>query len=146
MSALGSEHVEVAVEQSLLGLDPGEKRIGIAVKPAGERGSTPLCVVAPDGKLFPLVSQLAREHDADTVVVGLPRDINGNDTAQTAKARAFAGELAEATGLHVLMHDEFTTSERARERLGKLTREQEKRQLDAVAAGILLEDYIESLV
>lgn len=143
---LGQEHVGVAVEQTLIGVDPGEKRIGLAVKPAGQTSGVPLRVVEPGPDFYTLVTKLADEYDADTVVVGLPRDINGNDTAQTAKARAFAGELAEATGLHILMHDEFSTSERARERLKPTTREQEKRELDAVAAAILLEDYLESMV
>lgn len=143
---LGSEHVGVAVDQALIGIDPGEKRLGLAVKPAGQTSSQPLRVIEPNGEMYGIITQLAREYDADTVVVGLPRDINGNDTAQTAKARAFAGDLSEATGLHVLMHDEFTTSQRARERLKPTTREQEKRQLDAVAAAILLEDYLESMV
>mgnify|MGYP002402352962 CR=1 FL=1 len=142
---LGEEHLGVAVEQTLIGVDPGEKRTGLAIKPAGQRAAVPLQVIDPSTAAKTIL-KLAQEHDADTVIVGLPRDINGNDTAQTAKARAFAGDLADDTGLHIVMHDEFSTSQRARDRLQATTREQEKRQLDAVAAAILLEDYIESMV
>lgn len=144
MSSLDGEQVGVAIEQTLIGVDPGEKRTGLAIKPAGQRSGEPLQVIDPS-QATEVILALAHEHDADTVIVGLPRDINGNDTDQTSRARAFAGELADATGLHIVMHDEFSTSQRARERLQAKTREAEKRQLDAVAAAILLEDYVESL-
>ena len=59
---------------------------------------------------------------------------------------AAAGALAEASGLHVILYDEFDTSVRARQRLGAKTRAQEKEQLDALAAAVLLSDYLESMV
>lgn len=143
---MGIEHDQEAQirEKALIGIDPGEKRVGIAIKPSGQMEGIPYRVVEPDDGLASLIIRLSNEYDTDTVVVGMPRDINGNDTAQTTKARAFAGALAEETDLHVLMHDEFSTSERARERLQPTSREQEKRELDAVAAAILLEDFVES--
>ena len=92
------------------------------------------------------IPKILKENNIDTVVVGLPRDINGNETAQTRKARHFAGELADKTDMHIVLHDEFATSERARQKLGKVSRNQEKSQLDAAAAAVLLDDYMESMV
>jgi putative Holliday junction resolvase len=146
MSSMGAEHIEEAIKEALLGVDSGDVRVGIALKPKDRAKAEPVCVLANSTDIFRQILGLAEENHIDTVVVGLPRDINGNETAQTRKARHFAGELADSTDLHVILHDEFATSERARQRLGRLSREQEKAQLDATAAAVLLDDYMESMV
>ncbi|MCC7543518.1 Holliday junction resolvase RuvX [bacterium] len=142
----GGEHVGVALDQVFLGIDPGEKRIGIALKAAGRAHAEPLLVIERDATTNTQIAKLADTYKCDTLIVGLPRNSDGNDTAQTKWARAFAGELADATDLHIIMYDEFGTTERARQRLGARTREQEKKILDAYAAAVLIEDYIGSLV
>jgi putative Holliday junction resolvase len=146
MSGMGAEHIEVAIKESLLGVDSGDKRVGIAIKPKDRVAAEPVCVLENSTNIYSRIFDLVKENNIDTVVVGLPRDINGNETAQTRKARHFAGELADKTDLHIVLHDEFATSERARQKLGKVTRNQEKSQLDAAAAAVLLDDYMESMV
>lgn len=146
MSDMGAEHIEVAIKESLLGVDSGDKRVGIAIKPKDRVAAEPVCVLENSTNIYSRIFDLVKENNIDTVVVGLPRDINGNETAQTRKARHFAGELADKTDLHIVLHDEFATSERARQKLGKVTRNQEKSQLDAAAAAVLLDDYMESMV
>lgn len=146
MSDMGAEHIEVAIKESLLGVDSGDKRVGIAIKPKDRVAAEPVCVLENSTNIYSRIFDLVKENNIDTVVVGLPRDINGNETAQTRKARHFAGELADRTDLHIVLHDEFATSERARQKLGKVTRNQEKSQLDAAAAAVLLDDYMESMV
>ncbi len=136
----------MAVAQPLLGVDSGDKRVGIALKPADSTAPEPIGVFVNDSHIFARIEAEAKKHDIDTVIVGLPRNIEGNDTLQTGKARGFAGALAEASGLHVILYDEFDTSVRARQRLGAKTRVQEKDQLDAYAAAVLLSDYLESMV
>lgn len=142
----GADHIELAVSQPLIGVDTGDVRVGIALKPADSIEAEPLGVFPAGPSVMTQIQQFAQQYDAETVVVGLPRDINGNDTAQTRKAREFAGELADDSGLHVILFDEFSTSERARAQLGKANRDQEKRQLDALAAVVLLDDYMRSMV
>lgn len=142
----GADHIELAVSQPLIGVDTGDVRVGIALKPADSIEAEPLGVFPAGPSVMTQIQKIAQQHDAETVVVGLPRDINGNDTAQTRKAREFAGELADDSGLHVILFDEFSTSERARAQLGKASRDQEKRQLDALAAVVLLDDYMRSMV
>lgn len=146
MSDMGAEHIEEAIKEPMLGVDSGDRRIGIAIKPRDRVAAEPVCVLDNSVNVFERILDLAQENKIDTVVVGLPRDINGNETAQTRKARHFAGELADRTDLHIVLHDEFATSERARQRLGKVSRNQEKSQLDAAAAAVLLDDYMESMV
>lgn len=142
----GADHIELAVSQPLIGVDTGDVRVGIALKPADSIEAEPLGVFPAGPSVMTQIQQFAQQYDAETVVIGLPRDINGNDTAQTRKAREFAGELADDSGLHVILFDEFSTSERARVQLGKANRDQEKRQLDALAAVVLLDDYMRSMV
>ncbi|MFO0955245.1 MAG: Holliday junction resolvase RuvX [Candidatus Saccharibacteria bacterium] len=142
----GADHIELAVSQPLIGVDTGDVRVGIALKPADSIEAEPLGVFPAGPSVMTQILQFAQQYDAETVVVGLPRDINGNDTAQTRKAREFAGELADESGLHVILFDEFSTSERARAQLGKASRDEEKRQLDALAAAVLLDDYMRSMV
>lgn len=146
MSDMGGEHIEEAIHEPLLGVDTGDVRIGIALKPKDATRAEPVCVLKNDNDVFREIAQIAQKNKIATLIVGLPRDINGNETAQTRKARSFAGELADESGLHIVLHDEFATSERARERLGDLSRAEEKAQLDAMAAAILLDDYMESMV
>ncbi|MEI7818498.1 MAG: Holliday junction resolvase RuvX [bacterium] len=142
----GNEHVGVAVEQVFIGVDPGEKRVGIAYKPAGSIHAEPLVVLENGDDIFDRIIKIAQDYKADCIIVGLPRDSNGNDTTQTKIARGFGGDLADASGMHVIMYDEFDTSHRARVRLGAKTRAEEKKRLDAFAAAILIEDYLEGLV
>jgi len=142
----GTEHIGVSIEQAFLGIDPGEKRVGVAYKAAGQLQAQPLSVLENVSDVYAKIASLAEERECASVIVGLPRNIHGNDTAQTVRARAFAGELADATSLHIIMYDEFDSSTRARLRLGAKTRVEEKRLLDAVAAAILIEDYLEGLV
>jgi putative Holliday junction resolvase len=142
----GADHIELAVSQPLIGVDTGDVRVGISLKPADSIEAEPLGVFPAGPSVMTQILQFAQQYDAETVVVGLPRDINGNDTAQTRKAREFAGELADESGLHVILFDEFSTSERARAQLGKASRDEEKRQLDALAAAVLLDDYMRSMV
>ena len=141
---LDEEHVGVAIGQALLGIDPGDKRVGVAVKPADEIICQPVGILPNAKSIFSAIKKLAADHNCETIVVGLPRDINGNDTAQTTKARAFAGELSDKTDLHIIMYDEFMTTQRARENLtGKGNA---KTKVDADAAAILLHDYLGSMV
>lgn len=142
---IDGEHVGVAIEQALLAVDPGEVRVGIAVKPVGEITCQPIGILANDKTIFAAIKKLAEDHDCETLVVGLPRDSDGNDTAQTTKARQFAGELADKTDLHIIMFDEFMTTQRARQSLPKQTNPK-KALVDDKAAAILLHDYLGSLV
>lgn len=146
MSGMGAEHIDRAIQEPLLGVDTGDIRVGIAVKPKDVISAEPVCVLQFDADILGHITRIAKQYGAATVIVGLPRDINGNETAQTRKARHFAGELAEVSGLHIILHDEFSTSERARERLKNLSYRYDKVGLDAMAAAVLIDDYMESMV
>ena len=122
-----------------MAFDYGDMRTGVAIAKDGE--TEPLTTITADD-LWPEVTSLILEHKPAQLVVGLPRNLNGDSTAQTHKAQAFASSLAQVTQLPVALQDEAMSSQRALERIGKNTPiAQRKKLLDQVAAQIILEDY-----
>ncbi len=137
----------MAVTETLLALDVGEARIGVAV---GRLGSS-----FAFGRSFITRSKLAADvaavralidkEGAAHVVVGLPSTVRGGDAAQTQKVRAFAAELEKA-GLVVVFEDERLTTRLAAQGLAtsglKKKQRQEKGRLDERAAVLILETYL----
>lgn len=90
--------------------------------------------------------QLAREERIAGWVVGLPIHCDGGESEKSGLAREFAVWLKAATGLPVRLFDERFTTVAATQRMAgrKSTRQQKKRRLDAVAAQVLLESFLEA--
>src|SRR5688500_794899 len=102
--------------------------------------------IAAAGRLGAVVADLAREDDGlEAVVVGLPRRLDGSDNDQTPLVRMFAAELARVTSLPVILQDERLSSHEAESRLAVRERDWRKRKarLDAAAAAIILQDYLD---
>jgi putative Holliday junction resolvase len=141
-----------------LGVDIGRRRIGLALSDASSTLATPLRTVEAAASAVRSAERLARElssaSDPDPlsevagVVVGLPRRLNGEDTDQTGPAREFARVLADRTGLPVHLQDERLTSREAEARLAVRDRDwrSRKAKLDAAAAAIVLQDFLDSRV
>lgn len=123
-----------------IGVDFGERRVGLARINTYARLSEPLRVV-DTGKesIEAVLESLIQEHSADGIVVGLPRGLDGQETAQTEFSRIFAKKVSEAFSIPVYLIDEAGTSKGADERM-KAKGLSEGR--DAVAAAILLEDFV----
>lgn len=136
----------------VLGVDFGGKRIGLALSDATAMlaspwqtlpGGPPLVAAA---RLAPVIAELAADADGlQAIVVGLPRRLDGSDNDQTPLARAFAAELARGSGLPVILQDERLSSHEAELRLAVRERDWRKRKakLDAAAAAIILQDYLD---
>lgn len=125
---------------TLLSFDYGTTRIGVAVSKNGQ--TQPLVTLSAKDP-WPDIASLALEYQPKELVVGLPRNLNGEPTAQTKLALSFADSLAQLTQLPVSLQDEALSSQRALERIGKKTSiAQRKKILDQVAAQIILEDYL----
>ena len=137
----------------VLGIDYGERRIGLAVSDASATLARPLRVVAPRGSLrdrAAAVAAVAAETAAEAdglvlVVVGVPRALNGAAHGQTARALAFAEALRSIAGMPVALQDERLSSVEADERLAVRERDWRKRKarLDAAAAAVILQDYLD---
>jgi putative holliday junction resolvase len=136
----------------VLGIDFGGRRIGLALSdPTGllaspwqtVEGGAPQAAAARIGRT---AADLAGDADGlEAIVVGLPRRLDGSDNDQTPIVRAFAAELARVSSLPVILQDERLTSLEADARLAQRERDWRKRKakLDAVAAAIILQDYLD---
>ncbi len=138
----------------VLGVDYGAKRIGLALSDATGSLARPWHMVPSPGdphKAAAVVSSVVTslrqsdDPDLDRIVVGLPRRLNGDDTDQTPLVRQFVAELAELTGLPVDVQDERLTSVEAESRLALRESDWRKRKklVDAEAASIVLQDYLD---
>ena len=137
----------------VLGVDFGRKRIGLAISDASATLARPWQAIAAG--LTPkdsaaAVAAILRDAAGDdlvhAVVVGLPRRLSGEDTDQTAPTREFAAALGELAGVPVYLQDERLTSIEAEARLAVRERDWRKRKakIDATAAAIILQDYLDT--
>ncbi len=130
---------------AILGLDVGEKRIGIAL--AEGLLAIPLTVLDRAGEESDMekLLSLAREHGAERIVVGLPRSMNGSIGRQAEEVIAFSGELAQHVDIPVDTWDERLSTVAAERMLldAGMKREKRKGKRDAMAAAIILQAYLD---
>ncbi|MBE0430365.1 MAG: Holliday junction resolvase RuvX [Dehalococcoidia bacterium] len=152
-----------------LGLDIGDRRTGVAVSDPGGVLATPLTVLAPGGEdvLIDEVIKLAEQHNAGRIVIGLPRHLSGDVGEQATKVTAFADRLSQRARqsslnhLDVLLWDErFSTkaAEQLKAETGRMggkgasrarrgttkRRSYIKAGVDAIAASLILQDFLDS--
>lgn len=134
----------------ILGIDYGERRIGLAVSdPTGTIASPHDTIQRRPGKRPPLVrlAAVARDLGVDGLVVGLPLDLNGRETEWCEVVRAFGDALGQRLGLPVDYVDERLTSvraERAVRALGLRKVERERKgRVDAAAAALILQAWLD---
>jgi putative Holliday junction resolvase len=128
--------------RAILALDVGDRRIGVARAGVEARLAQPLTTLLHDDDIWQTLARLIEEQQADTVVVGLPRGLDGQETAQTGVARAFAGTLEQRLKVAVYLQDEAVTSKRAETELNARGKPYQKGDIDALAATYILEDYL----
>lgn len=129
----------------VLGLDVGEKRIGVAKIDSDTKIAVPIGFILVDGNEWQEIANQARFNNTNLFVLGLPRSNEGNETAQSVYVRNFAKTLMEKVpGAKIRFQDESLTSVTAEERLKARGKPYEKGEIDAEAAVIILEDFIES--
>lgn len=127
----------------LIGLDVGEKRIGVSVADLAVRIAIPLTTVLVDGAEIEAIAKIIDDERADTLVVGYPRNQSGEPTTQTDYVEKFAVHL-EPLAATIVYQDESLTSVIAEQRLKAQGKPYEKADIDAQAATIILQDYLES--
>jgi putative holliday junction resolvase len=137
-----------------IGLDVGLRRIGVAISDATGTLARPVGVLTCAGSdadalrlVADEIARFAAEDDGvGTIVVGLPRRLDGTPNDMTPRVQAFAAQLGTASGLPVVLQDERLSSHEAESRLA--VREKDwrarKKKLDAAAAAIILQDYLDT--
>src|SRR4051812_14316867 len=140
-----------------VGIDFGNRRVGLAISDATAMLARPWQVVKTDEPdpenaavlIADLMPRLVNDDDSlDGIVVGLPRRLDGSDNDLTAKVRIFGEALEVITGLPVTFQDERLTSVEAEAQLAEREKDWKKRKLeiDAVAAAIMLQDFLDARV
>ena len=130
-------------KQNLLGLDVGEKRIGLAKADSSVKIAFPLTTINVDGTEKAKIDQLIKTEKIDCVVVGYPRNQSGEPTQQTQFVIDFVNKLD--LELPVEYCDESLTSVKAEEILNQHNRPFQKGDVDSLAASLILQDYIERI-
>ena len=128
-----------------LGIDVGKARVGVARCDPDGMLAVPVETVTRDEHTVQRIAELATEHDAFEVLVGLPISLGGNDTSSTADARDVAAEIATATRLPVRLVDErlSTVSAHAALRSSGRSQRSSRKLVDQVAAVVLLQQAID---
>lgn len=130
-----------------LGIDFGEKRIGIALSDPEGSFAVPLTTLArkDDRAAVRQIVEIARREGVERLVVGEPVNLDGTRGPAAERARRFGAKLAEAAGLPVDWVDEALTSVEAVERLraAGVDPRREPERIDAVAAQILLQEALD---
>ncbi len=128
-----------------LALDLGTKRTGVAVGDDETGSAMPLAVVdTPDeASLLAAVTKQVEEHGPDAIIVGLPLNMDGSEGKPALETRALAERIAAHTTLPVHVQDERLTSDAARRKMAE-TGPVRGRRDDAIAASIILEEYLGS--
>jgi putative Holliday junction resolvase len=137
----------------VLGVDDGRRRIGLAVSDPTGTLARPVETVAghddPAAAAREVVTAIRRIEEGDeplgAIVVGLPLRLDGSPSEQTDHARRLASALARLTGRPVVLQDERLTSREAESRLALRERDwrARKKRLDAAAAAVMLQEYLD---
>jgi putative Holliday junction resolvase len=133
----------------LMALDVGERRIGIALSDPSRLLARSLDVLRRRSLEadMEVLGSLVEEHEVEKIIVGHPLGLDGRPGEQARRSQEYAGELQRVLGVPVVLWDESFSSERARQIMieaGKKRKERAER-LDAVAAAVILQDYLDCL-
>ena len=133
----------------VLAVDPGEKRLGIAVSDPSGTIANPLTVLNHSARAIDaaLIAQLAAEHGAALIVVGQALDEDSQPTPQGRRAARLAEAIRQQTDLPVTLWDESGSTkaaQNARRAMG-VSRRQRQGHLDEIAATFILQTFLDSI-
>ncbi|MBM4447220.1 MAG: Holliday junction resolvase RuvX [Chloroflexi bacterium] len=133
----------------ILGLDVGDRRIGVAISDPGEILASPLVTITREDEqnAIDAIIQLVDQHDVKRIVVGLPYSLDGSIGEQASKVMDFVEELSKGTSAKIEIWDERLSTvavERLLREAGN-KRAGRKASRDAAAAAFILQGYLDSL-
>jgi putative Holliday junction resolvase len=128
-----------------LAIDYGTKRTGLALCDAGETIASPLMTIHGQMRLVEKIAELIEAENVEAVVLGLPLNMDGSESAQTKVVRKFAERLKGHLKVPVHMQDERLSSFGAEQKLApaNFTKGKMRQRLDAVAAAEILNAFLE---
>ncbi len=119
-----------------LGIDYGGKRIGVALTDEGGRMAFPYGIISNDLKTWVRIRELCEKEAVGKIILGLPLDLQGRETAMTREVRVFGAKLREETGLEIILQNEMLSTKEAEHFQGH------HKQIDASAAALILDSYL----
>lgn len=132
----------MATNHSVLALDVGGKRIGVALATLAAKIASPLATLDNNEQVLAQIKKIVKEESVEEIIIGLPRDVHGAETEQTKSVKAFARKLKTEIDLPQHFQDESLTSVRAEEELSGRGQPYQKADVDALAATYILEDWL----
>ena len=137
---------QINTVQNLLGLDFGDKTIGIAVSDKTKTIATPIMTLKRKGieKDIKILLSIFNEYDVGGVVLGLPLSLDGNENERTEKVRKFAKELSK--NIKVTFYDERYSSDVIYKELRKnsISRNKIKKKINQLAASYILQGFLDN--
>ncbi len=127
--------------KTILAIDWGKKRIGIARADTRAQIAEPLTTLPHTEGIFDSIRRITQEENATTIVIGLPRNLSGEETQQSTEVRQFATALEKAVQCTVMLQDETLTSHYIQE----LQVQYPKAGKDSLAALTILNDYLRTI-
>lgn len=131
-------------DKTILALDVGNRRIGVAVARLESKLPQPLQTLSVTPEIHQLIKKLSEDQQAIAIVVGLPRNLDGEDTSQTRIVRKFVDTLKQNLDTPIYFQDEALTSRQAEQELSERGVTYTKDMVDALAATYILSDFIGS--
>ena len=138
---------EFSIRRRIIGIDLGRARIGVAVSDELGMLAHPVETISARGDAIRRIAEIVREKNAERVVIGLPRHMNGSVGLGAAEALAFAEKLRGCVACEVVTWDERMTTMAANRALrdsGQKSRNS-RGIVDQVAAQMILQGYLDSL-
>ena len=122
----------------ILGIDYGEKRVGVAISDEGQKIAFPLKIIFNDKKLFDNFADIIKDHNIKKVILGESKNYQMQDNLIMKDILKFKSNLEDRFNLEVVLHSEILSSSQAELIQGK------NKMLDASAAAIILQSYLDS--
>lgn len=132
----------------IISVDLGHARTGLAISDKSGFLASSLCVIEEhnDDRLVQKITDIIKENKAERVVVGLPKNMDGSEGESATRARELAQKISDLADVPYVMQDERGTTITAHAYLSakEVYGKKRKKQVDAVAASIILQDYLDS--
>ena len=139
---------KINIAQTLLGLDFGDKTIGIAVSDKSKTIATPIITIKRKGALKDIKKLLSilQEYDVGGIILGLPLSLNGNENEGTKKVRKFAQEIIKCKNIKIAFQDERYSSDVIYKELRKnsISNKKIKKKIDQMAASYILQGFLDN--
>jgi putative Holliday junction resolvase len=133
--------------QRVMGVDYGEKRIGVALSDPLRIMASPLTIITrtTESQDINALLDIAAQRDVGRIIIGLPVSLDGSLGPQAAKVKAFTGEMARSTDIPIEFRDEKLSTVEAKELVQKARKTDHKTRYDAAAAALILQSYLDEI-